>query len=91
MPWEARQVILRTVIPEVVEEEKRVEFRRVAEAERAAQVNARTFQGRLRPDEPLNRSKGHIILQYQETTLSNAGLQVLQLILSCEYATSVQP
>jgi hypothetical protein len=57
MPWEARQVILRTVIPEVVKEEKRVELGRVAEAERAPQVNARTFQGRLGPAEPLNRSK----------------------------------
>jgi hypothetical protein len=76
MPWEASQVILRTVIPEVVEEEKRVEFGRVAEAERAAQVNSRAFQGRLRLDEPLNGSKGHVDLQYQDFTLLNAGLQV---------------
>jgi hypothetical protein len=64
MPREASQVILRTVIPEVVEEEKWIEFRRIAEAECAAQVNARAFQGRLRFDEPLNRSKGHVVLQY---------------------------
>jgi hypothetical protein len=76
VPWEASQVILWTVIPEVVEEEKRVEVGRVAEAERAAQVNACTFQGRLGPDEPLNRSKGHVGLQHKKSTLLNAGLQV---------------
>ena len=56
---------------------ERVEVRRVAEAERAAQVNARTLQSRLRPDEPLNRSKGHNILQGRESTLLIAGLQML--------------
>jgi hypothetical protein len=78
MPWEASQVILRTVIPEVVEEEKRVEVGRVAEAERAAQVNAGTFQGRLGPDEPLNGSKGHVGLQYLESIMLTATLQMLR-------------
>ena len=59
MPREARQVVLGNVIAEIVEEEKRIEVGCVAEAERAAQVHARTFQGRLGFDESLNGSKGH--------------------------------
>ena len=47
MPREARQVILRNVVAEVVEEQERVEVGCVAEAERAAQMHARAFEGRL--------------------------------------------
>ena len=60
MPREARQVILRNVVAEIVEQQEGVEIGRVAEAERAAQVYARAFQGGLGFDEPLNGSKGHI-------------------------------
>ena len=47
MPWEARQVVFRPVIAEVIEEQERVEVARVAEPERAAQVHAGSFEGRL--------------------------------------------
>jgi hypothetical protein len=59
VPRETRQVILRNVVAEVVEQQKRVEIGSVAEAERAAQVHARAFEGRLGFDEPLNWSNGH--------------------------------
>jgi hypothetical protein len=47
MPREARQVIIGNVIPKVVEEKKRIKVGRIAEAEGAAQVHTRAFQGRL--------------------------------------------
>ncbi len=59
VPREARQVILRNVIAEIVEEQKRVEVGRITEAKRTAQVYAGAFQGRLGLDEPLNWSNGH--------------------------------
>ena len=59
VPREARQIILRDVVAEIVEQEERVEIGGVAEAERAAQMYARAFEGRLGFDEPLNGSDGH--------------------------------
>ena len=50
VPWETRQVILRPLIPEVVEQQERVEVGRLAEAEGATQVHARTLNRRLRLD-----------------------------------------
>jgi len=47
VPREAGQVIRRNVIAEVIEEEERVEIGGVAEAERAAQMDARSFECRL--------------------------------------------
>ena len=43
VPREARQVIFRDVVAEVVEQEERVEIGRIAESECAAQVHARAF------------------------------------------------
>src|SRR6202022_1211119 len=43
MPGEARQVILRNVIAEVVEKQERIEVGCIAESECAAQVNSRAF------------------------------------------------
>ena len=60
VPREAGQVILRNVIAEVIEKEKWVEIGGVAEAERAAQVDTRPFEGWLGLDEPLHWSNGHI-------------------------------
>ena len=44
VPREAGEVVLGDVVAEIVEEEERVEVGGVAEAERAAQVNARAFE-----------------------------------------------
>src|SRR5262245_18453797 len=60
VPREARQVILRTVIAEVREEEEGVEAGRIVETERAAQPQARAFKRRLGFTESFNRSNGHI-------------------------------
>ena len=60
MPRETRQVILRNVVAEIVEQQERIEVGGVAETERAAQVHARAFEGRLGFDEPLNGSNGHV-------------------------------
>src|SRR5215813_4217153 len=59
VPGEARQVILRDVIAEVVEEEEWVEVGRIAESECASQSHARAFERRLGFAESLNRSNGH--------------------------------
>ena len=44
MPWEACEIILGNVVAKVVEQQERIEVGGVAEAERAAQVNAGAFQ-----------------------------------------------
>jgi hypothetical protein len=54
MPGEARTVILRPVVPEVVEEQERIELRRVAEPERAPEPDAGAFEGGLRLDDALD-------------------------------------
>src|SRR5262245_64877094 len=66
VPREARQVILRNVIAEVVEEEEGVEVGRIAETERAAQSHARAFKRRLRFTESLNRSNRHFWISNAE-------------------------
>src|SRR6185312_15383744 len=73
VPREPRQIVLGNVIAEVVEKEKWVELGCVAESERAAQVHARAFERRLGPDESLNGSKGHLWLQYLESTVMDCG------------------
>ena len=59
MPRESGQIILRDIIAKIIEQEERVELGRVAEAERAAQMHARAFEGWLGLDQPLNGSHGH--------------------------------
>ena len=44
MPREAGQVLIRVVVPEVVEQEKRIEVGGVAEPKGPAQVDARACQ-----------------------------------------------
>jgi hypothetical protein len=47
-------------------------------------VHARALDGRLRLDEPLNGSKGHVSLQYRQSTTLNAarGISASELISS---------
>src|SRR6267142_194266 len=73
MPREPRQIVLRNVIAEVIEKEKRVEIGCVAKSERATQVHARAFQGWLGFDKSLNGSKGHIRLQYRKSIVFECG------------------
>ena len=59
VPGEPREVSLGIVVPEVVEEEERVEVLGVAEPERAAEMHARAFEGGFGLDEPLDRTNRH--------------------------------
>ena len=48
MPGEAGQIVVRVLVPEIVEEQERIELGRVAESERAPQLDARAFDVGLR-------------------------------------------
>ncbi len=56
MPRKARQIILRNVIAEIVEQQERIEVGGVAETERAAQMHARAFERGLGLNKPFNWS-----------------------------------
>jgi hypothetical protein len=47
MPRESRQIILWNIIPEIIEQEERIEVVCVSEAERSPQMYARSFEGWL--------------------------------------------
>ena len=82
MPREARQVILRNVIAEVVEQEEWVEVGRIAEPERAAQTHARAFKRRLGFTESLNRSNRHIRspMRRDAPRMKHAGMIISRLL-----------
>src|SRR5262249_9714206 len=63
MPRKACFIILRNVIPEIIEEKKWVEVGCVIETERAAQPHARAFERRLGLTHSLNRSNRHNCLR----------------------------
>jgi hypothetical protein len=45
VPRKAREIILRNIVAEIVEKQKRIEVGSVAETERASQVDTGAFQG----------------------------------------------
>src|SRR5206468_13094045 len=59
MSRKAGEIVLRSFVPEVVEEEKRVIVRRGAEAERAPEPHAGSLQRRLGFDQSRHRADGH--------------------------------
>ena len=59
MPGKAGAIVVGPVVAEIVEQQERIEFGRVAEAEGAMQLDAGAFHGRLRLDDPLDGSDGH--------------------------------
>jgi hypothetical protein len=59
VPRESRQVILRNVIAKIIEQQERIEIRRVAKPKSAAEMHARAFARRFRTDQLLHRSQGH--------------------------------
>ena len=59
MPGESGEVILWTIVAEVVEEEERIEVSGFAEAERALELDARALDGRLRMDDSFDWPNGH--------------------------------
>ena len=59
MPREALEIIVRPLVAKVVEEQERIELGRIAEAERALQLDAGAFDRRPRMYHSLDRSNGH--------------------------------
>ena len=59
VPRKTGQIVVWDVVAEVVEEQERVSFGRVAKSKSAPQVNARTFKCRLCFDKSFDGSNGH--------------------------------
>ena len=59
MPRKAGEIIVRVLVAEVVEQQERIELRRVAEAERALQLDAGAFEVRARALHSFDGSNGH--------------------------------
>ena len=60
MPREAGQIFVGVVVAEVVEQEERIEFLRVAEPEAALQLHAGAFEGGPRRQDLLDGSYGQV-------------------------------
>ena len=61
MPRKAGEIVVRAVVAEVVEQEERIELRRVAEAEAALQLDARALEVGSRLNNSPNRSHRHAV------------------------------
>src|SRR3974390_394041 len=59
MPGKAGEILIRAVVAEIVEQQERVEFTGVAEAERAAKVYAGAFERGRGRDDVFDRTDGH--------------------------------
>ena len=59
MPWESREVVVRTFIPEIVEQQEGIELRGVAKAEGATQLDAGALARWLGIHDSFDRSDGH--------------------------------
>src|SRR5262249_40219005 len=70
MPREAFQVVFRHVVAKIVEQQKGIEIRRVAETERAPQVYAGTLHGRFGLDQAFYGSNGHGHLRLTPSNLA---------------------
>src|SRR6267142_445459 len=64
MPGKAGKIVLWNIVPEVVQQQKRVEVFCVPKAKSAPKMHPRTFKCRFRFDEPLNGSNRHEELQF---------------------------
>src|SRR5262249_24829842 len=59
MPGETGEIVLGLLITEIVEEQERIEFARIAEAEGSPEPNAGAFRGRLGLSDTLRRTNRH--------------------------------
>src|SRR4249920_1838544 len=59
VPRKSREVVLRVVIAKVIEEQKRIVVLRVAEAERAAKLDACAFHRRTGLNDAFHSTDGH--------------------------------
>jgi hypothetical protein len=57
VPRETGKIVVRDVIAKIVEKQKRIEVGCIAKAERAAQMNTRTLNGRFGLNHALYRTK----------------------------------
>src|ERR1051325_63960 len=64
MPGESGAVIVGVLVAKIVEEQKRVELGRIAEPERALQLDARPFEVRLRMKHAFDGPDRHRVLLY---------------------------
>src|SRR5262245_1164766 len=70
MPRKAFQVFCRQVVANIVEQQKGIEIRRVAETERAPQMYASTLHGRFGLDQAFYGSNGHGHLRLTPSNLA---------------------
>src|SRR5262249_53328740 len=59
MPRKARTIVVRPLVAEIVEQQKRIELGGVTEPERALQADAGALDGRPGVDHTFDRSNGH--------------------------------
>src|SRR5215472_3897885 len=59
MPWKTCKVILRHIVAEIVQQQKRIVVAGIAKSKRSSQMNPRALQRRLRLDHLLNRTDRH--------------------------------
>ena len=64
MPGKTGQVVARVLVPEVIEEQERIELGGIAKTKSAVQLHAGTFHGRRRVDDALDRSQGHVEIPF---------------------------
>ena len=62
VPREPREVVIGVLVAKIVEQQKRIELGRVAEAERALQPDAGAFERRLGVKHLFDRSNGHYVV-----------------------------
>jgi hypothetical protein len=60
MPRKPSEIVLRNIIPEVVEQKKRIEIGCVVESKGSPQMHARTFESRFCFNKSLNGPDRHI-------------------------------
>ncbi len=56
MPWKTREVVLRPLVPEIIQKQKGIELVGIAESERPVQADARSLDEWLRFCDAFNRS-----------------------------------
>jgi hypothetical protein len=70
MPRESRQVIVGVVVPEIVQEQKWIEFRGVPESECASQPYAGAFHRGFGLNDALYGSNRHDVLKFQTSNVA---------------------
>jgi hypothetical protein len=80
VPGKSGEVVFGDIVSEIVQEQEGIEVVGVAEAEGAAEMHSRTFEGRLGLDKALNGSNGHGCLRVAKSAI---GMQYDELTSGC--------